>query len=159
MTGSLCQVAIAAARPFDMQRDQTCRWSPILQRMISDLIQRSRQPRDRWACGEHVISGGSRSAHADELTRHCRESRCASMMPAVDRFDASGAGRLSIWDDLWALLTPSDHRSRGAFAITTPSPSARHWHERVGPIGDTITATIHVFAPGRNRRWWSSGSK
>ena len=118
------QVRIAAGLDSlsDMQRDRIKRWSPILQRMISDRF--SGLDSLDQASVEYVIS----EVISDQLMRTNlpgQTSREVAVDDArvVDRFDVSGAGRLSIWDDLWALLTPSDHRSRGAFAITpTYSP-------------------------------------
>ena len=113
------QVRIAAGLDSlsDMQRDRIKRWSPILQRMISDRF--SGLDSLDQASVEYVIS----EVISDQLMRTNlpgQTSREVAVDDArvVDRFDVSGAGRLSIWDDLWALLTPSDHRSRGAFAIT-----------------------------------------
>lgn len=118
------QVRIAAGLDSlsDMQRDRIKRWSPILQRMISDRF--SGLDSLDQASVEYVIS----EVISDQLMRTSlpgQTSREVAVDDArvVDRFDASGAGRLSIWDDLWALLTPSDHRSRGAFTIApTYSP-------------------------------------
>ena len=118
------QVRIAAGLDSlsDMQRDRIKRWSPILQRMISDRF--SGLGSLDQASVEYVIS----EVISDQLMRTSlpgQTSREVAVDDArvVDRFDVSGAGRLSIWDDLWELLTPSDHRSRGAFAITpTYSP-------------------------------------